>query len=42
MFLVGASNVEELKTVDVIIRGKTREWLELRGVDCTEYANRRT
>jgi isopentenyl-diphosphate delta-isomerase len=42
MFLVGASNVEELKKADVIIRGKTREWLELRGVDCREYANRRT
>jgi isopentenyl-diphosphate delta-isomerase len=41
MFLVGAQNIKELKGVDVVIRGKTREWLELRGVDCAEYANRR-
>jgi isopentenyl-diphosphate delta-isomerase len=41
MFLVGAQNIEELKKANVVIRGKTREWLELRGVDCREYANRR-
>lgn len=41
MFLVGAQNIEELGRADVIIRGKTREWLELRKIDCKKYANRR-
>jgi isopentenyl-diphosphate delta-isomerase len=41
MFLVGAGSIGELKQVDVVITGRTREWLELRGVDCREYANRR-
>lgn len=41
MFLVGAGSVEELKQANVVITGRTREWLELRGVDCREYANRR-
>lgn len=41
MFLVGAANIEELKRADVVITGKTREWLELRGIECKEYANRR-
>lgn len=41
MFLVGAENVRELKSSDVVIMGRTREWLEARGIDCKEYANRR-
>jgi isopentenyl-diphosphate delta-isomerase len=41
MFLVGAEGIGELKKSNVIIMGGTREWLEARGVDCTEYANRR-
>jgi isopentenyl-diphosphate delta-isomerase len=41
MFLAGAGTVGDLKVCDVIIGGKTREWLELRGIDCKSYANRK-
>jgi isopentenyl-diphosphate delta-isomerase len=41
MFLVGASTVEELRKSELIIRGKTREWLEERGINCKKFANRR-
>jgi isopentenyl-diphosphate delta-isomerase len=40
MFLVGAKNIEELRKKPVIITGKTREWLELRGLDVRKYAMR--
>jgi len=41
MLLIGAKNIEQLKSSNAIIRGKTREWLELRGIDCRKFANRR-
>ncbi|MCE5213217.1 MAG: type 2 isopentenyl-diphosphate Delta-isomerase [Methanobacterium sp.] len=40
MFLVGASNREELKKCDLIIQGKTREWLTQRGINTDKYARR--
>ncbi|PKL68696.1 MAG: type 2 isopentenyl-diphosphate Delta-isomerase [Methanobacteriales archaeon HGW-Methanobacteriales-1] len=40
MFLVGASNLEELKSSKLIIRGQTREWLQERGFDTQKYARR--
>lgn len=41
MFLIGAKNIEGLKSADLVIRGKTGDWLEARGIDCNKYANRR-
>lgn len=40
MFLVGASNIEELKEKKVIITGKTREYLEQMDIDTKKYARR--
>ena len=40
MFLVGAKNLDELKTKDIIITGPTKEWLNTRGIDTNPYANR--
>lgn len=40
MFLVGASNLEELTKCDLIIQGKTREWLTQRGINTEKYARR--
>jgi isopentenyl-diphosphate delta-isomerase len=40
MFLVGASNLDELKSSKLIIRGQTREWLQERGFDTQKYARR--
>jgi isopentenyl-diphosphate delta-isomerase len=40
MFLMGASNVDELKNSDLIISGGTREWLSARKIDYKKYANR--
>ena len=40
MFLVGASNIEELKQSNVVIRGKTREWLNERGINTKNYSRR--
>ena len=40
MLLTGAGNIEELKKANIIITGKTREWLELRNIDCKKFANR--
>lgn len=40
MFLVGASNLDELKEANLIIRGKTREWLTERGFNTSDYARR--
>ncbi len=42
MFLIGAKNIDELKKKDIVITGKTREWLLERGIDTKEYANRET
>jgi isopentenyl-diphosphate delta-isomerase len=41
MFLVGASSLEELSKVPLIINGKTRNWLELRGYELEPLAKRR-
>lgn len=40
MFLVGANNLEELKKADLVITGKTREWLRERGYETETYARR--
>ena len=40
MFLVGASNIEELKNSNLIIKGETKNWLESRGFDTKAYARR--
>ncbi len=40
MFLVGASNIEELKNSNLIIKGQTKEWLKDRGFDTTKYSRR--
>ncbi len=40
MFLVGASNLKQLQKCDLVIRGKTKEWLTERGYDTKIYARR--
>ena len=40
MYLVGANNLKELKNVDLIIQGKTRDWLQERGVETSKFARR--
>ncbi|MGZ7135130.1 MAG: alpha-hydroxy-acid oxidizing protein, partial [Methanobacterium sp.] len=40
MFLVGATNLNELKKCKLLIRGKTREWITERGIDTKKYAQR--
>ncbi len=40
MFLVGANNIEELKQSRLVIRGKTREWLNERGINTKIYSRR--
>jgi isopentenyl-diphosphate delta-isomerase len=40
MYLVGASTLEELKKCDLVITGKTREWLQERGIETAKYARR--
>ena len=40
MFLVGANNIEELKQSSLVIRGKTREWLNERGINTKNYSRR--
>ena len=40
MFLVGASNIEELKQKRLIITGKTREILEQMNIDTKKYTRR--
>ena len=41
MFLVGSKNMDELRSVPVVILGRTGEWLRLRGVDPAKWASRR-
>jgi len=41
MFLSGANNIAKLRKSDLIIMGKTKEWLENRNIDCKKYANRK-
>ena len=40
MFLVGANNIEELKQSKLVIRGKTRQWLNDRGINIKNYSRR--
>ena len=40
MFLVGANNIEELKQSNLVIRGRTREWLNERGINTKNYSRR--
>ncbi len=40
MFLVGATNLEDLQKADLVITGKTREWLKERGYNTKNYARR--
>lgn len=40
MFLVGAENLKELKRKPIVITGKTKEWLEARGIDVKAFALR--
>lgn len=42
MTLLGAKKVEDLWNTDVIIRGETAEWANLRGIDLSTYAQRST
>ncbi len=41
MFLMGAEDVKGLRECDLIITGKTREWLQARGIDYKKYASRK-
>ncbi len=40
MVMVGASSINELRTVPLVIRGKTAEWLDKRGIDTCYLAQR--
>ncbi len=40
MFLVGASSIDKLKSIPVIVTGRTAEWLQIRGFDLKNYARR--
>lgn len=41
MFLAGAKEIADLRRSDLVITGKTKEWLESRNIDCKKYANRK-
>ncbi len=41
MFLMGAEDVQGLRECDLVITGKTREWLQARNIDYKKYANRK-
>ena len=40
MFLVGANNIEELKQSKLVVHGKTKEWLNERGINTKNYSRR--
>lgn len=40
MTLLGATTIQDLWNTDVIIRGETAEWANLRGIDLKHYAKR--
>jgi len=42
MFLTGSKSVEELKEADVVITGRTAEWLRARGLELSTFAKRRS
>jgi isopentenyl-diphosphate delta-isomerase len=41
MFLVGARNLEDLRKKPLVITGKTKDWLEARGIDVKKFADRK-
>ena len=41
MFLTGSRTVADLREADLIVMGRSRSWLEARGIDYRDYANRR-
>lgn len=41
MFLTGSRTVADLREADLIIMGRSRNWLEARGIDYRDYASRR-
>lgn len=41
MFLTGSRSVEELKRADVVVTGRTAEWLRARGFEPSDLAQRR-
>lgn len=41
MLLVGASTIKELQANPIVITGFSREWLETRGIDITQFARRK-
>lgn len=41
MFLTGSRTIADLRQADVVIMGRSRNWLAARGVEYKEYANRR-
>ena len=40
IFLSGSKTIHQLQKRPVVITGKTKEWLELRGIDVVKYARR--
>jgi isopentenyl-diphosphate delta-isomerase len=40
MFLMGAKDLKELLQTDVVITGRTKDWLSARDIDPKKYANR--
>jgi len=40
MLLTGAANIKSLQTKPVVIIGNTGQWLQLRGIDLTQFAQR--
>jgi len=40
MFLMGARDVQALRSCSLVITGRTREWMDARGIDYKRYARR--
>ncbi len=40
MFLAGVRTIKDLRNVDIVITGMTKDWLENRSIDCKKYASR--
>jgi len=41
MFLTASRSLKDLKKAEVVITGRVREWLQMRGIDVDEYLRRR-
>jgi len=41
MFLTGCKNIDELKKIPMVIHGKFRDWLEMRGFDVKKFCRSR-